>query len=172
MSSPEPLLSVVAPIGLAASISAALLIDLTGDLRLASPRTLADLIGEGPRLDELSPGRTGVAMISAGGVGIPEAVEAVEMLSSRWPGVVIRAEPGQWPGPTVPVEALYPGLLERPAARTAVWQPIGSGQKAPGPGPVLPYLGRRLASQLLSSRLPLRSRWIRAWARVWELPWA
>lgn len=171
VSSPEPVLSVVGPIGLAASITTALIVDMIGELSLPESRSLADLVGEGPRLEELSPGRPGVALIHSGGVSTGEAVEAVEMLARSWPGVVVRSEAGRWPGPTVPLEPLYPGVLQRHTPISAVWQPLGTGFGPPGPGPVLPRLSRRLANQILSFQLPRRSRWIRAWGPVWELPW-
>lgn len=172
MSSSEPVLSVLGPIGLAASITTALVVDMAGGMSLPDSRSLANLIEEGPRLEELSPGRPGVALISSGDVAVGEAVEAVEMLALRWPGVVVRTEPGSWPGPTVAVEALYPGVLERQAEHAAVWQPLGFGFKPPGPGPVLPALSRRLAQRILKFQLPVRTRWIDAWRPVWDLPWA
>ena len=138
MSSSEPVLSVLGPIGLAASINTALVVDMAGGLRLPDSRSLANLIEEGPRLEELSPGRPGVALICSGGVGTAEAMEAVEMLALRWPGVVVRAEAGRWPGPTVPVEALYPGLLEPQMGRAAVWHPWASGSSPPARGPCSP----------------------------------
>jgi hypothetical protein len=67
--SPDPVLSVAAPLGLAASAGTALIVDIAGGLCLTSNRTLADLAGEGPTRAELSPGRQGVAVLAAG----PEA---------------------------------------------------------------------------------------------------
>ncbi len=45
----DPVLSVVAPLGLAASAGTALMVDLTGDLQMGGGRTLADIDAEGPR---------------------------------------------------------------------------------------------------------------------------
>lgn len=172
VTSPEPLLSLAAPIGMAASVASGLVVDTIGDLSLNTGRTLAEILADGPRLDELSPGRRGVAVIALGPVALDDALEAVNTLASSWPGVVVRAAEDVWPGPTVPVIPLYPGLLASRSENAAVWQPTGFAYGPPGPGPVLPGLGSRLARQLLGGQLPRRSRWIRAWARVWELPWA
>lgn len=172
MASADPVLSLVGPLGLAASAGTALVIDLLGGLRLASGRTLADIVEEGPRLDELSPGRSGVALIGGGPLPDQDAQAAVEQLATRWPAVVVRVADAGWPGPTVPVRPLYPGWLAPSGEGAAVWQPVGPGSDPPGPGPVLPRLGRATAYRLLSGRLPSRSRWISAWAPVWGLPWA
>ncbi len=172
VTSPDPVLSLVAPIGLAATPPACLVVDLKGDLNLPKARTLADILAEGPRLDELSPGRTGVAVIPAGPIGTDEASSVVATLARRWPAIVIRTTPGSWPGPTVPVNPVYPGLLTPSGPATAVWQPLGPLADPPGPGPVLPMLRTGVVRRLLSGQMPTRSRWISAWRRVWELPWA
>lgn len=172
VASPEPVLSLAAPLGLAANVPACLVIDLVGDLQLPAARSLADLLSEGPRLDELSPGRSGIALMSGGGIAMAEAEAVVGELASRWPAVVVRVPDGTWPGPTVPVIPIYPGLLAPGERGAAVWQPAGSARRPPGPGPVLPLLRPGLARRLLSGRMPPRSRWVSAWRRVWELPWA
>ncbi len=172
VTSPDPVLSVAAPIGLAANTPACLVVDLKGDLNLPTSRSLADILAEGPRLEELSPGRAGVAMIPAGPIGTEEAARVVADLSQRWPAIVVRAIRGSWPGPTVPVMPVYPGLLTPSEAGTAVWQPSAPMANPPGPGPVLPFLRPGLTRQLLNGRMPARSKWISAWREVWELPWA
>lgn len=172
VSSPDPVLSVVAPLGLAASVGTSLVIDMAGGLSLASGRTLADLVADGPRLDELSPGRQGVAVLAGGPVQTVDAIAIIEQLAARWPAVVVRVSRDEWPGSTVPVEPLYPGWLAPPDRGAAVWQPVGSGARPPGPGPVLPRLRARTTRQLLGGHLPSRSRWISAWRQVWSLPWA
>jgi hypothetical protein len=63
--SPDPVLSTVAPIGLAAAVGTALVVDLT-HTRSIGGRTLADLVSDGPRLAELSPGRPGIAFLAGG----------------------------------------------------------------------------------------------------------
>jgi hypothetical protein len=172
VSSPDPVLSVAGPLGLAASVGTSLVIDMAGGLRFASGRTLADLAGEGPRLDELSPGRQGVAVIAGGPIPAVDAIAIIEQLAARWPAVVVRVSGDEWPGSTVPVEPLYPGWLAPSDRGAAVWQPVASRTRPPGPGPVLPRLRARTIRQLLAGRMPSRSRWIDAWRQVWSLPWA
>ena len=170
--SPDPVLSVAGAIGLAANMPACLVVDLTDELDLHGSRSLADILTEGPRLDELSPGRRGIALISGGSIGVTEAERVVGELATRWPGVVVRPKGGRWPGPTVPVIPMYPGLLTPGQAGTAVWQPAGAAGRPPGSGPVLPRLRPGLARGLLSGRIPAKSQWIAAWRQVWDLPWA
>lgn len=172
VTSNDPVLSLLAPIGLAASAGTALVVDLAGGLHVPSARTLADIAAEGPRLDELSPGRAGVAFVTSGSITLGEAGEMVDQLATRWPAVVVRSDGDGWPGPTVPVRALYPGWLAPSAESAAVWQPMAHGSRPPGPGPVLPRVGRGTVRRLLSGRLPSRSRWVRAWKQVWGMPWA
>lgn len=172
VSSPDPVLSVVAPIGLAANTPACLVVDLIGDLHLPKARSLADIFADGPRLEELSPGRAGVAVLPAGPIGIEHAAEVVGGLAQRWPAIVVRTTPGSWPGPTVPVIPIYPGLLTPTNSATSVWQPLAPLSRPPGPGPVLPLLRSGLIRWLLAGRMPPRSKWISAWRAVWELPWA
>ena len=170
--SPDPVLSVAAPLGLAASAGTALVVDIAGGLRLTSDRTLADLAGEGPKHAELSPGRQGVAVLAAGPIEAGDAISIIERLAVRWPAVVVRVSGEEWPGPTVPVEPLYPGWLAPSDRGAAVWQSMVRGSRPPGPGPVLPRLRSRTTLQLLAGQLPRRSRWVRAWEQVWRMPWA
>lgn len=170
LESPDQTLSLFSSLGLGISAGTALVVDMLGDLE--TRRTLADVAEDGPALIELSPGRNGVAVIACGGLDHGDALEAVEMLAGTWPAVVVRCPLGTWPGPVVPVRILTPGLLAPTEITPAVWQPIGSRVSAPGPGPVLPRLSAGLARSLLKGRAPSRSRWISAWARVWEMPWA
>lgn len=170
--SPDPVLSVVAPLGLAATLTTCLVVDLIDDLRLSTTRTLSDIAADGPRLEELSPGRPGVALIAAGPIGVEDAEGVIAQLALRWPAVVVRVGTGSWPGPTVPVVPIFPGLLAQTRAETAVWQPVGAYHDPPGPGPLLPRLRSGLARRLLAGQMPGRTRWVRAWRPVWELPWA
>ncbi len=172
VSSPDPVLSVVAPVGLAANMPACLVVDLDGDLNLPRSRSLADILSEGPRLDELSPGRAGVALIPAGPIGADETARVVEDLARRWPAIVVRAKNGTWPGPTVPVVPIYPGLLAPSHQGAAVWQPTVPLAVPPGPGPVLPLLRPGLTRRLLNGQMPPKGRWVSSWREVWELPWA
>ena len=168
----DPVLSVVGPLGLAAAAGTALVVDLIGDLHLGGGRTLAHIDVDGPRLDELSPGRSGVAVIGAGSIGSGRAAELIADLGTRWPALVVRVDGGVWDGPTVPLVPLYPGWLAANTEAASVWQPVGTSRRPPAPGPVLPVLRSSLVRRLLSGRLPGRSRWVRAWSNVWDLPWA
>lgn len=168
MSSDDPVLGAIAPIGLASAAGAALIIDLIAPNR--TRRTLTDIILDGPRLDELSPGRRGVAVLGAGAATPAELRDPVERLAASWPAIVIRAE--QWPGPTVPVRGLFPGVLAPSIPETAVWQRLGWGSRAPGPGPVLPAIPAWAVRRMLDGGLPVSRRWVEAWVQVWRMPWA
>jgi hypothetical protein len=172
VASPDPVLSLLSALGLAQAAGSALVIDLCLDLALENGRTLSDLAADGPSLSELSPGRSGVALLSSGPIEPDEALPLIDQLAQGWPAVVIRCRRGQWPGPTVPVRPLLPGFLRSIEESPGVWQPMAAGARPPGPGPVLPRLSGSLARRLLSGRSAGRARWVRAWERVWEMPWA
>lgn len=172
VTSTEPVLSVLAALGLAQSAGSALVIDLCGNMAIHGTRTLSDLAAEGPSLTELAPGRPGVALLPAGPVEPAAARSAVEMLAGNWPAVVLHCAAGQWEGPVVPVKALLPGLLRVEDPGPAVWQPVGAGSRPPGPGPVLPRLRGSLVRRLLAGHTAGRTRWVRAWEAVWGMPWA
>lgn len=169
--SPDPMLSAVVALGLGASLSTALVIDLAGDLRVPSRRSLADLISDGPSSAELSPGRSGVAVASGAGARELDSRSLADSLATGWPSVIVRLGAPRWEGALIPVRPLYPGWMAPTTGSASVWQPLGGAGTAPGPGPVLPRLGHRVASSLLGGRIPVRSRWVRALAPVWELPW-
>jgi hypothetical protein len=95
----------------------------------------------------------------------------IESLAQGWPAVVVRCHQGQWEGPTVPVKTLLPGLLRVSEQGPAVWQPVVSTVRPPGPGPVLPQLRGTLVRRLLAGRTAPRARWVRAWEKVWSMPW-
>lgn len=173
VTSDDPVLSAIAPVGLAASAGTALIIDLVaGETGTGHGRTLRDIADDGPRLSELSPGRQGVAMVRGGGLKTSEMLEVVETLSGRWPAVVVRVGGESWPFPTVPVVPLFPGVLAPVVVRPGgVWQPVRGSGEPPGPGPVLPRLGPLVVRRLLGGHLPRRSRWVSAWRQVWEMPW-
>jgi hypothetical protein len=170
VTSPEPVLSLLAALGMAQVAKSALVVDLCRDLAL-NGRTLSDIASEGPSLSELSPGRTGVALLGSGPIPAAEASPLIESLAQGWPAVVVRCHPGQWEGPTVPVRALMPGLLRTTEQGAAVWQPVASSVRPPGPGPVLPRLGASLARRLLTGRTAGKARWVRAWEAIWSMPW-
>lgn len=170
--SPDPVLSLFGALGLGAAAGTALVVDMARGSRVRTDRTLADLLEDGPALYELSPARSGVAVISAGPVDGITAMPLIERLAATWPAVVVRCSAEGWPGPTVPVRPLLPGLLAPTETIPAVWQTVVGGVRPPGPGPVLPRLGPRSARNLLLGRMPTRGRWLRVWARVWSMPWA
>lgn len=167
-------MSLLSALGLALATPCCLVVDLVGDVTLGHRRTLADILAEGPRLDELSPGRSGVAVLASGPIDAGDAAMAITQLSERWPAVVARLSAGMWDGAVVPVRPIYTGLLAPVDSAPCVWQPVGMSPVAspPGPGPILPRLPGRVAGHLLSGRVPGRSRWLRAWEAVWEMPWA
>ncbi len=172
IAAPDPVMSVIAPVGLAASVGTALIIDHIGASEARSTRTLADTAAEGPRLDEISPGRPGVARIIAGPLDAAETLAAAESLATRWPAVVVRAADSDWPGPLVPIHVLYGPAPQTWKEGAAVWQSLATGHKPPGPGPVLPPLKPAAVRQILRGWMPRPGRWIRAWRPVWEMPWA
>lgn len=177
----DHVLSVVAPVGLAAAaVRPALVIDLDpAGPGYPGPRSLAELVGEGPTRSELFPrlprnSGSGVALLRNGGIGWEPAVSMIEALAKQWPALVLRLPGigGPWPWPVVPVVPLLPGILRPGGGRAAVWQSIVSRREiAPGPGPVLPALDRSALSRMLTLRSEPRGRWVRAWSQVWELPW-
>ena len=172
VASPDPVLSLLSALGLAQVAGSALVIDMCFDLALQSGRTLSDLAAEGPSLSELSPGRSGVALLSSGPIERSDALPLIDHLAQRWPAVVIRCQGGGWSGPTVPVRPLLSGLLRSVDDTPAVWQPMAAGARPSGPGPVLPRLSGSLVRRLLGGRSAARARWVRAWEGVWEMPWA
>jgi len=170
--SPDPVLSLFGALGLGAAAGTALVVDMSRGSGVDTHRTLADLLEDGPALNELSPARSGVAVISAGSIDAVAGLPLIERLAANWPAVVVRCSVEAWPGPTVPVRSLLPGLLAPTEIIPAVWQAVVGGVRPPGPGPVLPRLGARNARNLLAGRLPARGRWLRVWERVWAMPWA
>jgi len=170
--SPDPVLATVAPIGLAAATGTALVVDLVTTSRVAG-RTVADLVADGPRLAELSPGRPGIAFLPGGNVDRAVALEMIDQLAGHWPAIVVRVPDIELPFAKVPVVPLFPGrLAPTTVVSHGVWQPVGGGAEPPGPGPVLPSLRGGVIRRLLSGHLPRRSRWIAAWRPIWEMPWA
>jgi len=169
--SADPVMAALGSIGLAASMGTALLIDLADSMGHGSRRTLADLASEGPRLTEVSPGRRGVAVLRSGHLSVADAAATVYDLAAHWPGVVVRLDAREWPGPIVPVRPLYPGWLAPTTSETSVWQKIPGGSSPTGPGPVLPLLRPATARRMLIGGLPAAGAWLRAWRPIWEMPW-
>ena len=177
----DHVLSVAAPVGLAAAAEGpALVIDLDPDgPAFPGNRSLAEIVGEGPTRSELMPGLAGghgsrVAVLRNGGIEWDRAIAMIEALGRQWPALVLRlpATGGPWPWPVVPVVPLLPGVLQPRGGRAAVWQAVSSRREvAPGPGPVLPPINRFMLRRLLTLASEPGGRWVKAWSRVWELPW-
>lgn len=169
--SEDPVLSWIGSMGLALVAGTALVVDLVGPSHHGE-RSLSDLSADGPQLRDLSPTRTGVAVIS--GVDLaPAAVEpVVDILGRSWPALVFRCRPAAYPAATVTYRALYPGVLASNDESPAVWQRLYSWSSPPGPGPVLPRIPALAVHQLLHLRRPIARSWIRSWKPVWEMPWA
>lgn len=157
----DGLLSVVAPLGAAAAVGTALVVDLDPSAPpLPGRRTLADLAADGPSAAELRPSRPGVAVLPSGGVAADTARPVVDALVAHWPMVVLRVRDGGAIdvapvfGPGMPAAVLQPtGLVPVPAHRSAI---------------VLPHLPARVARALVQGRT-VGGRWVRAWQRVWTL---
>ena len=165
-------LGIVAPLALAAAAGDALVVDLDP----AGPRypglsSLAQLVESGPRLADLQPIRRGVAVLRNGGVQPEAGREVIAALIAGWPNVVFRVAVELERSPTVPVVPLLPGTLTEKWHRAAVYQQLGWGQKAPGPGLTLPTPPRASVTALLEGRQPVPNRWVAAWRRVWDMSW-
>lgn len=167
-------LGVVAPLALAAATGTALVVDLDADgPHYPGAGSLAELVEQGPRLADLRPDRTGIAVLRNGGISAADAHEVVMALVSGWPNTVLRLPRGAigLSVPSVPVVPLLPGGMTPPVDRPAVYQQVGWHEKAPGPAVALPTPSRATVGALLEGRVPGRSRWIAGWRQVWEMPW-
>lgn len=166
LSSPDPVLHRIAPLGLAASAGTCLVIDLDpGAAPLPGP-SLTDLMREGATLDHVRAARAGVGVISNGGVTESEVADLLAGLTAGWPAVVLRVPFGE---PSVPVLPLDPPELRPERAFRAVWQSAVRGSRAPGM--VLPPLRRAAVRALCRGVVEPRARWVRAWAEVWGPEW-
>lgn len=168
----DGLLSWLAPFGLAASAGTALVVDLDPDSAVSgSGRSLAELVESGPSSSELIPKRNGLAFLPNGGVEPPQAAPVVAALLAGWPTVVLRSrsQRGDF-APLVPVVPLLPGMFRHRMDGPAVYQASLTGEKASGPGVTLPRPSASTVRSLALGFVP-RSRWVRAWKRVWGLRW-
>ncbi len=171
----DGVLACVAPLGLAASAGTALVVDLDpSGPSYPGTVSLADLVAHGPRRSDLSPQRPGMAVLRNGGITVEAADEVVSALAEGWPNLVLRLPTGR-PHPdrsgVVPVVPLFPGSLHVAWDAPAVRQPTGLAVSPRAPGVTLPRLGRSLLGSLLRGTSRPKSRWIRAWKSVWEMPW-
>lgn len=169
--SDDAVLAWVGPIGLALAAGTALIIDVRPHAR-SRTGTLADLMAEGPRLHDLSPGRRGVAHIVSGPMEAGDLNLGIETLAGRWPALVVRSDGRVWQGPTVPYRPILPGLLMETHPSPSVWQPTSGAGIHSVPGPVLPRLGHRAVVAMLEGKLPGARRWVNAWQPIWDMPWA
>jgi hypothetical protein len=171
----DGLLSAIAPLGLAAAAGTALVVDLDpAGPRYPGTATLADLVADGPRRSDLTPSRSGIAVLPNGGVTIHDSGEVIRALMAGWPEIVLRVDmPASAGGlaPVVPVRPLLPGFMKPGGEGPSVYQDCGFGVTAPGSGPVLPPPGARLLKGMLEGVVAGGSRWVRAWKRVWGWPW-
>ncbi|KKK62716.1 hypothetical protein LCGC14_3001560 [marine sediment metagenome] len=166
------MLGVVGPLGAATAAGTALLVDLDPDgPHYGGKHSLKDLVTNGPTREQLEPTRSGPAVLRNGGVSPEDAEEVVTALVERWPNVVLRCAPTQ--GVNTGAVALLP-LLPAPFTPSvdgaAVYQqtPLSSGR--PRNMHVLPVPRSETVKALLSGVRPRsRDRWIRSFARVWEL---
>jgi len=170
----DGVLGIVAPLALAAAAGAALVIDLDRNgPHYPGRSSLAELVRRGPRLDDLRPTQSGIAVLRNGGVEPAEARDVVRAMIRGWPNVVLRVPRivETESVPTVPVVPLLPGGMTPVCEIPAVYQQLGWHEKAPGPAVTLPTPSRRTVGALLVGQLPSRSRWVRAWRQVWGMPW-
>jgi hypothetical protein len=170
----DPVLHHIAPLGLAASVGTAVVLDLDPDAP-AYPEgetSVFDLIDRGPRLAELDPVPGRVALFANGGARSIEAWSLVEAMAERWPAVVVRIGAAAPAGvPCVPVIPLLPGPLHFPNRGPALYQSVTAVDRLPGPGLRLPPLRRARIAALVGGRIEPRWRWVRAFQPAWSLPW-
>jgi hypothetical protein len=172
----DGLLGALAPLGLALAAGDAIVVDLDPlGPRYPGDRSLADLVQDGLRRNDLTP-RRGVGVLRNGGVAPLEAKSVVEALLGHLPRVVLRLPPRPAPGvlpiPVVPVRLLIPGELFSRSTGPAVFQATPGFVPISGIGVRLPVPDPATVRGLIEGRRPPRKdRWIRAWRSAWRLPW-
>lgn len=174
----DPVLHALAPLGLASARGTALVVDLDDEAPpYPGSTSLAKLVASQPRLSDLRPLRSGVAVLPNGSVHPRQAADVIEALVAGWPAVVLRfGAAHSLPSalvdvPVVPVAPLLPGFLHPSPAGAGVYQSLFPGPPPRLRGVVLPPLGRsHIQGMLTGTGLPPR-RWVRAWERVWEVSW-
>ena len=176
----DGVLGAIGPLALAATQPTALVVDLDpAGPRYGSARSLRELVEEGPRASDLSPPRSGIAVLANGGIGLEDSRKIVDLLMRGWPAAVLRLAPeapDDVPAPIVPVHLLIPGRLFPPQGR-GVYQPVtAAGNRdqrrlASTGALVLPAAPRRVVRAFLEGSQPAASRWVAAWRRVWVAAW-
>lgn len=169
----DPLLGVVAPLALAASVTTAIVVDLDPDAPpLPAAETLADLIERGPSRSELSPQRHGIAVLGNGGIDASQCRDVLAAFERGWPHVVYRiGYCDSVRGATVPVLPLLPRAVIGDHG-PAVYQRVAWSGPAPEGSLVMPRPAAGTVSALLDQRRPMRGPWLRSWRRVWRMTWA
>lgn len=166
------MLSVVAPLGLAAAAGSALVVDLDPEgPAYPGPGSLAALVADGPRLTDLRPARSGVAILRNGGVAADAASEVLEAIVAGWPAVVFRLPATAAPArDAVCVASLVPRpLFSHPTGSRLVLQSCGWRLDPPDEAVVLPRPSRTTMRRLVEGVMPPRlDRWVRAWRPVWR----
>ncbi len=169
----DPVLRHIAPIGLAASHPACLLIDAdpTSPGYPGAPH-LAEMAERGLRRSELIPERRGVALLDARDLDSESLLERLTPFTRFWPAVVLRVPARiDQPVPCVPVIPLLPPPLDVPGNEPAVYQTCLRGGRTEAPGLSLPLLGRSRIRSLLAGVVEPRWSWVRAFRPAWSLPW-
>lgn len=169
----DALLGVVAPLALASSVRTSLVVDLDPDgPPLPSTRTLADLVARGPTRADISPSRSGIAVLANGGIVADDCTDVISALVDGWPHVVFRtAESGSTFAGRVPVLPLLPTEIVGDYG-PAVYQRVAWAGAVPTSGIALPRPSPGAVRALLAMRRPVRGPWLRRWSKVWEMPWA
>ena len=173
----DGLLGALAPLGLAtAAPGPALVVDLDEHgPRYPGEGSLAGLVEDGPRLDDLHPAHSGTAVLRNGGVTAEAAAGVVDALIGGWGHVVLRLPPRRRLAlsvPVVPVRLLLPGSLFAAGDGPAVYQATPARVPMRVAGVRLPVPGRSTVAGLTQGRVPpAGDRWVRSWRKVWEVPW-
>jgi len=166
----DHLLSVLAPLALAASRSPSLVIDLDQDgPSYSAPFTLAELVEAGPTAKQIERAKSGTHVLANGGVDASDASEVIGALVDRWPNVVLRCPPAR-PAPTeaVSIVPLLPEPLCSPrSTRRTLFQDVGLRTNAPAGGVVLPRPKASTLAALSQLEVPVRSRWVNRLGSVW-----
>lgn len=166
-------LATIGALTLASTRPTALIVDLDSrQTRWCEGRSLRYLVDEGPTGVDLSPVRSGIALLGNGGVEPYEADEVLDALIGGWDSVVL-VLPGDIdvPVPVVPIRPhAHPSLLV-PFTRPAVYVRAGWGGSTATPGPLVRAPSSAAVHRLMSGGLPAPGRWVRDWSAVWDIPW-
>ncbi len=165
-------LSLVVPLGLAARRGTAIVIDLDeSGPPMPGRGDLASLVSRGPTEAELSPRKSGVAVLGNGGVSISDASEVIAAMAERWPHVVLRCAPHiRPPDRAVPVIPMLPDPFSMVASGAVVYQRTAFGGKAEPGTLVLPIPRPSVIKSLMSGSLPPgKDRWMRSLDDVWSM---